>query len=267
MKRPGQRSVFALCVVAAVLWTTAASARTERFRWTQVATVDSFKLYWGASSGSLTSSLGVGMPVKDSTGAYYYDLVVPDADTIYIAVTATAGGLESLKSNVISRAGITGGGGTTPPPPPPTTASGAILGFALWNASNDTVVDSNFTSGKSIPDSIRSCAAIEIKANAYLNASGPGSVKKVFDGVNNGCTGTGGENNAPFAWEDDSGVGAFPCAPSLSALGSHTLTVTPYDGDNCTGLVGTPVTLSFTVSGSGSSTSTLGAPGQPQVVP
>jgi hypothetical protein len=266
MKQRGRRASLALCLAVAVVWASAASARTERLRWTQsnATGVDNFKLYVGLSSGSLTTSLSVGVPPKDATGAYYYDLVVNDADTIYAAVSAFAGTLESTRSNVISRAGITGGGGGTTPPPSP---SAAVLGFALWNASSDTVVDSSFTSGEAISDAIRSCAAIEIKGNSYLNANGAGSIKKVFDGQNNGCTGTGGENNAPFAWEDDAGTGAFPCAASLAVAGSHTLVVTPYDGDNCSGTAGSPVTLTFTVTGSTAPPApTLGAPGQPYIV-
>jgi hypothetical protein len=130
----------ALCLAMTIVCASAASARTERFRWNQATTpaVDNFKLYWGSASGSYTSSLSLGVPVKDSTGAYFYDLVVPDTQTIYVTVTALSGGLESVRSNEISRAG-TGGGTTptpTPTPPPPTgsapnapvvTASGAIV--------------------------------------------------------------------------------------------------------------------------------------------
>jgi hypothetical protein len=265
MKKPARRASLALLVVA-LLWSSAASARTERFRWTlsNATGVDNFKLYMGFSSGSYSSTLAVGVPPKDSTGAYYYDIVVNDADTIYVAVSAFIGTLEGPRSNQISRVGISsGGGGTTPPP----TASAAVVGFALWNASSDTVVDSSFTSGEAISDAIRSCAAIEIKGNAYLNANGAGSIKKVFDGQDRGCTGTGVENSAPFAWEDDGGTGGFPCAASLATAGSHTLVVTPYDGDNCSGLAGAPVTLTFTVTGTTSSpTPTLGAPGQPYIV-
>ena len=124
MTRSGRRASTALCLAAAILSASAASARTERFRWTQSTTsVDNFKLYWGLASGSYPSSLNVGVPAKDSTGAYYYDIVVPDADTIYVTVTAWSGGLESLKSNQISRAGITGGEPTPPPPPPPSSTS------------------------------------------------------------------------------------------------------------------------------------------------
>jgi hypothetical protein len=274
MSRSAKRASTALCLAAAILSASAASARTERLRWTDTSTaVDNFSLYWGLASGSYTSSLQVGVPAKDSTGAFYYDIVVNDADTIYVTVTASIAGLESARSNEIVRAGITT---TTPPPPttpPPTsaTAQSAIVGFSLWNALTNTVVTQNFQSGGTIPDAIRNCASIEIHANAYLNATGPGSIKKVFDGVDNGCSSTAAhsfENSYPYAWEDDAGVGQFACAPSLSAVGNHTLTVTPYDGDNCSGLVGTPVTVSFTVSGPAPpSTTTIGAPGQPYIVP
>jgi hypothetical protein len=270
--RLGRRAITALCLAATIVWASAASARTERFRWTQASTpaVDNFKLYWGSASGSYASSLSLGVPAKDSTGAYYYDLVVPDSTTVYVTVTAWSSGLESLKSNEVTRAGISGGG-TTTPPPTSTGAQSAIVGFALWNAQNDTVVDTSFSNGETIPDAIRACAAIEIKANAYLQAAGPGSIKKVLDGQDVGCSGSGAkvENNAPYAWEDDAGASAFPCAASLAVAGSHTLTVTPYDGDNCTGLVGTSKSLSFTVNAATAAppSSTLGAPGQPYIVP
>jgi hypothetical protein len=267
MRRPGWCGSLALCLAAVILSASTASARTERFRWNQPSTsptISAFKIYWGASSGSYPASLNVGVPVKDSTGAYYYDIIVGDADTIYVTVTAWSGTLESPKSNEITRPGITSG---TTPPPPTGTASSAVVGFALWNASNDTVVDASFQNGEAIPDSVRSCAGLEIKTNAYLNASGPGSIKRVFDGVNNGCSGSGVENTYPYAWEDGGGVGQFTCSPSLATVGNHTLTVTPYDGDNCTGAVGTPVTLSFTVTGPAAAPTTLGTPGQPYIVP
>lgn len=136
--RLGRRAVTALCLATTIVWASAASARTERFRWNQAATpaVDSFTLYWGSTSGSYPSSLVLGVPAKDSTGAYFYDLVVPDTATIYVTVTAWSGGLESVRSNEISRAGTSSGGdGTTTPPPttgtapnaPVVTASGATV--------------------------------------------------------------------------------------------------------------------------------------------
>lgn len=120
MRQPGRRVRFALCITAVILCGSVASARTERLRWTQSTTpVDNFKLYWGTSSGSYSSSLNVGVPAKDSTGAYFYDVVVADTGTFYFAVTAWYSGLESPKSNQISRTPTT----TTPPPPPPTTGT------------------------------------------------------------------------------------------------------------------------------------------------
>jgi hypothetical protein len=127
MRHTGRLVGVAFILASAILCASAASARTERFRWTEVSsTVDSFKLYWGLASGSYNSSLNVGIPPKDSTGAYYYDLVVPDADTIYVAVTATDNGLESVKSNQISRPGITSGGGGTTQPPTTTTGTAPL---------------------------------------------------------------------------------------------------------------------------------------------
>src|SRR5262249_57682974 len=122
MRRPGRCGALALCL-AAILSASTASARTERLRWTQsTSPVDNFKVYWGptsASCGSYPSSLPTnGLPQKDSTGAYYFDLVVPDADTIYVAVTAFNSGVESGCSNQISRPGLTGGTPTAPSPPP-----------------------------------------------------------------------------------------------------------------------------------------------------
>ncbi len=228
--------------------------------------MDSFKLYWGLSSGSYTSSLNVGKPSVDTTGAFWYDIVVADADKIYVTVTAIDGGLESVRSNEISRAGITSGGGPTPPPPSG-TASAAIIGFALWNAQTDTVIDTNFQNGEAIADNVRQCVSIEIKPNTYLTSSGAGSIKKVFDGANSGCSGVGVENSYPYAWEAGETGPQYACATSLAVAGPHTLTVTPYDGDNCTGLAGPSITLTFSVTGPASGGSQLGAPGQPYIVP
>jgi hypothetical protein len=134
MMRPGRRASTAFCLAAAILWASAASARTERFRWTHVSTtaVSNFTLYTGTASGSYPTSLNVGVPAKDSTGAYYYDLLVGDTTTIYVTVTATAGGLESVKSNEIMRAGLSSGGTTTPPPTTGTKPDAPIVTASGW---------------------------------------------------------------------------------------------------------------------------------------
>lgn len=154
-------------------------------------------------------------------------------------------------------------GGNIPPPPPilissvsppgpePTTAQAAVVGFALWDAQADRLVDAAFESGEQISLADNPCTAIEILGNPYLAGSGPGSVAYVFDGQDlGGCTGTPGssfENSAPYAWEADSGPGSFECAATLTQRGSHTLTVTPFDGDNCTGHQGSPAMLRFEI--------------------
>jgi len=268
-------AAFALFVSAALMGGGEAAARTERLRWTQTgATLDGFRVYWGAASRSYSSQVEVGVPPVDAEGAYFYDLVVPDTQSVYVSVTALAGGVESLFSNERLRSAPTGGG-TTPPPPPPSGASSAVTGFVLWNAATDTVLDASFVSGEKITLPGQACVAIEILGNAYLNRGldQPGSVKRSFDGQNSTCSTTGvtHENNPPYAWEEDLGAGSFTCAPSLAQVGTHTLTVTPYDGDNCTGAQGTPVTLSFEVVNSSTPPPPpppppIGRPGQPQLV-
>jgi hypothetical protein len=148
-----------------------------------------------------------------------------------------------------------------------------VTGFALWNASTDTLIDGSFTSGEKITLPGQSCVAIQILVNAYLDTPGTaGSVKRSFDGQSAACTTAGvtHENNPPYAWEVDMGPSLYECAASLTQVGNHTLTVTPYDGDDCTGAQGTPVTLSFEVVNSTAPPpppppATLGQPGQPQL--
>jgi len=258
-----------------------ASARTETLRWTQSEppAVVGFRVHWRAGSSS-TNTEDVGRPAPDSQGVYSTSIVVDDSADVYFSMTAyDSKGISSSPSNEICRGpgvpcGSSSGGGTPVPPPPVTpppptgetggTAQAAIVSFKLWNASNDTVIDSNFTSGETIQTSQYPCVAIEIVGNSYLsNASNTGSVKKQLDTTGGSCTTPGitHENSPPYAWEEDQGPGKFACAPSLQVAGSHTLTVTPYDGDNCTGAAGAPVTLQF------QSVTPLGAPGQPFLVP
>lgn len=261
---------FAAALVFALAFGAEAFARTETLRWTHTdpSTVAGFRVHWRAGSGATTSE-DAGIPSRDSAGIYSYSIVVDDAADVYVYLTAyNSKGLTSNPSNEICRGpGVPcggGGGGTTPPPPPPggggtDPAQAAITGFRLWNASTDTVLDSSFVSGDTIPILEFSCVAIEIVGNSYLQTAG--SVKKQFDGSGGDCTAVGSthENNPPFAWEADEGPGKFACAASLRVAGPHTLTVTPYDGDDCTGAAGAPVTVQF-------QTLSLGAPGRPFLV-
>ena len=132
-------------------------------------------------------------------------------------------------------------------------------------------IDGDFVSGESIVLSDTPCASIEVRTNGYLASTGPGSVKFEFNGTN-ACDvpGLTYENTAPYAWEEDQGPGKFACADSLTVPGTHTLVVTPFDGDNCTGESGAARTITFEVVGDGGGNdpppAALGAPGQPVVI-
>jgi hypothetical protein len=95
---------------ACLLVAAAASARTEQLRWQHPAatTVAGFKVYVGNAPGVYQTTLDVGMPPAAS-GVYTYSLQVPDANTVYVAVSAYGPtGLEGVKSNEQRRLGLLG---------------------------------------------------------------------------------------------------------------------------------------------------------------
>ncbi len=146
----------------------------------------------------------------------------------------------------------------------------------LWNAAAGTVIDSDFTSGEQFSVIEYGCTAIEVIGNAHLSSlHSPGSVQFNFDGQTpTTCSQPGltHENDPPYAWEADFGEGQFGCAPSLTEVGRHTLTVTPYDEDDCSGVEGPSVVLSFDVvdpdnpGDTPPSPGTIGTPGRPTLV-
>lgn len=260
-----------------------AQTRSELVRWqdpdNEGKGVIGYRIHWGESSRSYDQSLDVGIPAFVSDAFESTIEVAADAE-VYIAITAYNATHESFHSNESCRAATgecTGGSVSDPTDsePPPSGVQSQVLGFALWDAASDTVIDSDFQSGEIVLDG-DDCFAIEIIGNGYLDDSGPGSIKRVFDGQDpGGCSepGVSHENNAPFAWEVDEGPDAFACAATLTEVGAHTLTVTPYDGDDCTGNVGTAVTLDFEViDGSAPpppppADEELGQPGKPVLAP
>jgi len=271
-------ALFCVLAFSAEAW-----ARTETLHWTQMQPppVDGFNVYWTPTGGTM-NKIDVGLATADATG-YGTSVTVSDGVDVTFQVSAYSNDAgEGSLSNSICRGpspGVACGTTTTSPPPttpPPsggggsTTASSAIAGFRLWDASTDTVIDSNFTgAGKVIT---ASCTSIEIQGNSYL-AADSGSIKKQL------CQGTACaqaacgqanvsyENDPPFAWEDDAGVGKFNCAPSLAVNGTWTLLVTPYDGKNCSGAQGTALGVTFSVqTGGATSAPTLGTPGKPYLV-
>jgi len=246
-----------------------AEARTELLRWTHPdpGSVAGFNVYFGTVSRSYGDPVNAEKPTPDSAGIHSFNLQVPvsvENERLYIAVTALDGdGQESAYSNERIRT-LDGVLSTQ------SAANAAVVGFVLWDASSDTVLDADFRSGERISLSVQgSCLAIEIVGNAYLQQfNSPGSLKFSFDGqAPTACSNApiSHENDPPYAWETEEGPGQFACAPTLTELGPHTLTVTPYDGDSCTGTEGTSTALSFEVRDA-APPEPLGQPGTPTLV-
>lgn len=268
------RILSAAIGAALVLAASSAGARTENLRWyhDDPGLVSGYKVHWGPSQGSYTTTINVGKPTPDGDGVVSYTISVPDEQTVHVAVTAFDGDGDSPFSNEKVYQGD-----APPPPDPPDppggggggsdgSADSAIDGFRLWNAGNDTVIDNDFRDGDVIAlASAGSCTAIEILGNGYLQTlSLPGSVLVSFDGDSPGVC-----NNlvAPYAWETYDGPGNFGCADSLLEPGDHILSVRPFDGDNCTGPEGPANSVSFEViAAPPASGEPLGPPGKPVLV-
>jgi sorbitol-specific phosphotransferase system component IIA len=266
----GAMGIFVLTALLLAGAAVNAQTRTESLRWTHADPTNTvgYKVYFGGASRSYTQQVDVGVPPIVST-IYAVNVSVPASGSVYFAVTAyDAQGNESPFSNEIVRTTTSDGGTTTTPPPPSGTASSAIVGFVLRDARTQAALDSDFTSGDQINVATQSCTSIEVVGNTYLSKlNQPGSVQTVFDGQNSACNNAPltHENNPPYAWETES-----DCAPSLTTVGSHQLTAIPYDGDDCSGQAGTPVSVTFDVidssSGGGSSDASVGQPGRPLLI-
>jgi hypothetical protein len=106
-----KRAVRAAALAALVTaLASAASARTELLRWQHPnpSAVAGFKIYVGNAPGVYQTTLDVGMPAA-SAGVFSYSLQVPDANTVYVAVSAyDAAGLDSPRSNEQQRLGQLG---------------------------------------------------------------------------------------------------------------------------------------------------------------
>ncbi len=90
-----------------------AQARNEQLRWQHPnpSTVAGFRVKVGSSSGSYQTTIDVGLPAP-SGGVYSYNLTVPDANSVYVVVTAYGPtGLESTPSNEQLRRGLLGAPG------------------------------------------------------------------------------------------------------------------------------------------------------------
>jgi len=100
----------AAVVALALAFASAASARSELLRWQHPdpTTVAGFKVYIGNATGVYQTTLDVGMPTA-SNGVFSYSLQVPDANTVFVVVSAYGPtGLEGVKSNEKRLLGLLG---------------------------------------------------------------------------------------------------------------------------------------------------------------
>lgn len=252
--------------VALVLLTwSSAGARTIALEWSHATPppADGFEASWGTSSGSYTQSQDLGNPTP-SGGIYTATIDVPDGD-VYVVLNAYGAGGTSPDSNEKLYAAA---GQPPPPPPPPGGAQAAVVGFALVDANDSSVIDSDLRNGDTIQLAGNDCLTIRIIGNNYLEqTTSPGSVMLSFDGQTPNACDAGGithENEPPLNFL---GTG---CTAQLTQVGTHTLEVTPFDGDDCTGASGTASSVTFGVSAPGGGGNPppeeLGAPGQPFLV-
>lgn len=274
-----RRSPIGLTLIIFLFSAVAASAqnRIERFYWTHPSPseVTGYKVHIGNVAQNYTSVINVGLPATEGgANRHVYDLSIPVGQDIYVAISAfNASGDASPVSNERFRAGSP----TSPPPPSASPgAASAISHFVLWDANTDTIIDNDFRSGEQIDLATAPCTSIQIVGNNYLQQSNsPGSVQKALNEELRACTDAPSthENSAPYAWPTDRGPGRYDCAPSLTAVGTHTLVSVPFDGDNCSGLEGDAVSLQFSIIDSSNSAppppppaEELGAPGAPFLV-
>lgn len=140
----------------------AAEARVVNLRWSHpgAANVDGFRLHYGTSPGSYTTSVDIGRPAS-SGGVFSHDLAVGDTVTVHVVLSAYGGGFtESAFSNAKTFAAPTTTSPTAPtsptsplPPPPGGTAAwsqdfqssstGTFVSGWLDTGANNSLVESD----------------------------------------------------------------------------------------------------------------------------
>jgi hypothetical protein len=128
-----------------------------------------------------------------------------------------------------------------------TSGTSAITGFTLINADTDQAIR---TIGDMETIDLASLPTMNLNIRADTNGGPIESVRFGFDGNNNYRV----ENLVPYALFSDQRSNYH--AGTLG-LGGHTLSATPFSGDNATGDAGTQLTISFIVVDSGGSSSSL----------
>ena len=179
------------------------------------------------------------------------DKWIDQGSTLHSATVALTEGDHEIKLEYYERGGganvklnwdaAGGPGGPTPP------AGQSITSFTLVNADLDLVIASYdpIPAGTTLDLATLPTKNLNIRANTAPGTVG--SVRFGYDGNANYQT----ETNAPYALASDNGGNYLPWTPTV---GAHTVTAMPYTGANGGGTAGTPLTLNFTITNSGTPT-------------
>jgi hypothetical protein len=251
-----------------------AGARTERLRWTHPdpGNVDRYTIYIGSASRSYGTTQDVVAPPRDGTNAFFVDITVADDATVFVAVSATANGLESDLSNERRRDPEPS---DPVDPPDPGPAQAGVQRFVLWDATANVVADTNFETDEVVSLTDLPCATIGVMPNTYLRTVGtPGSVRFSVNGEVPECTEVEvtHDDDPPYALGSEASADNLACHELLTTVGTHTVSVTPFDGDGCTGAEGTTRMVRFIVEAGDPPAPDpepvpLGKPGRPTLVP
>jgi hypothetical protein len=161
-------------------------------------------------------------------------MTVSAAGLVQWTPTALQAGLHAVIVRVQDQGGLfaTQTYNVTVAPPRP-----AVVSFTLRDA-NDNVVIGPLTNG-AIIDLTDLCGGCQVNVQAVVTL--PGSIQSVKLELSGATTQTTTDNNGPYRIPANGGMTLNP--------GPHTLTATPYSGNNAGGAAGIPLTVNFTVAG------------------
>ncbi|WP_247235536.1 leucine-rich repeat domain-containing protein [Telluribacter sp. SYSU D00476] len=184
-------------------------------------------------------------PDGSITSHQWSQQIGPGAATLVNANTATLTANNLLAGTYVFRLTATDNQGATKfdeatvtvnPAPAPTTQQ--VVSFTLMNADNEQPIRD--IAPNDVLD-LNSLPTRNLNIRTNTNPSRVGSVKFVMSGK---LSRTQTETGFPYALFGDNGGNYNTWTP---AVGSYSLTCTPYTGSGATGTAGTPLTISFTV--------------------
>ncbi|WP_211325354.1 putative Ig domain-containing protein, partial [Larkinella arboricola] len=170
----------------------------------------------GAGGASINASSGAFSWTPTTTGTYSLTVKVTDSGTPAL-VAQEVMGVTVLPAPVVPQ---------------------SVVSLSLMNADNDQEIKL-LTPGEVL--NLASLPTKNLNIRANTNPVTVGSVKMVLSGKQSR---TQTETGAPYALFGDTNGDYKPWIP---ALGSYSLTVTPYTGAGAAGTAGTPLTINFSV--------------------